>query len=197
MGPSKALCVFMDKSGEGFDRRGGGCRFHGFILFLVFMMTPVLLSCSTRAVQGTPVRDLVLARDPKIFDETLTQRKRDAVSEMSKVKENEVFKEISGIPEYRIGPRDVLKINSRAGEEVTTREITVNDRGKISYSFLDDIDVTGLTPSELDDLLSGLLSDYVRNPRIDILMQEFNSKTATVSGEFSSLRLNQLGQALY
>jgi protein involved in polysaccharide export with SLBB domain len=48
--------------------------------------------------------------------------------------------------------------------------------------------VTGLTPSETERLLISKLSDYVRNPRISVLVKEFNSKSATVMGEFSILR---------
>jgi len=146
-------------------------------------------------VQGTPVKAMVMARDPKVFGETPTKRKREVIAEMSQVKENAVFKDVAGIPEYRIGPRDVLTIESRVGEKVETAEVPVNSRGKISYSFLDDIHVEGLTPSELDALLTEKLSAYVRNPRIDVRVKEFQSKSALITGEFVSLRSRDIGQA--
>ncbi|NIR16306.1 MAG: hypothetical protein GWN86_21230, partial [Desulfobacterales bacterium] len=126
----------------------------------------------------------MLARLPSLED-------KDLIREMSRVKENRVFAETAGMPEYRIGPLDVLEINSHIGDKVRTTTVTVNSRGRISYSFIDDLDTVGLTPSELDRLLTRKLSSYIRNPRIDILVKEFKSKKATVIGEFASLRAVQ------
>ena len=162
----------------------------------LFLCIPFLSSCSSTAVQGKPVKGMVMARDPKVFGETPTQRKREVVAEMSQVKENKVFREVSGVPEYRIGPKDVLIIDFRVGEKVTSTEVPVNSRGMISYSFLDDVQAAGLTPSELDALLTKKLSDYVRNPRIDVRVKEFNSKSALITGEFVILRSRDVGQAL-
>ena len=162
----------------------------------VFLCMPYLSSCSSTAIQGRPVKGMVMARDPKVFGETPTQRKREVVAEMSQVNENKVFKEVSGVPEYRIGPKDVLTIDSRVGEKMTSTEVPVNSRGMISYSFLDDVQAAGLTPSELDALLTEKLSDYVRNPRIDVFVKEFNSKSALITGEFVILRTRDVGQAL-
>jgi polysaccharide export outer membrane protein len=99
-----------------------------------------------------------------------------------------VFETVTGIPEYRIGTGDILEINSYTGDKVTTTAVTVDSRARISYSFLDHLKVEGLTPSQLEGLLTTKLSAYVRNPRISVLVKEFNSKTATIIGEFSLLR---------
>jgi polysaccharide export outer membrane protein len=72
--------------------------------------------------------------------------------------------------------------------------VTVDSRGRISYSFLDHVKVEGLTPSQLDDLLTRKLSAYVRAPRISVLVKDFNSKSAIVIGEFSSLRNMSYGK---
>jgi polysaccharide export outer membrane protein len=146
-------------------------------------------------VQGTPVKAMVMARDPKVFGQIPSQRKREVVAEMARVTENKVFKMVAGVPEYRIGPLDVLTIDSRVGEKLTTTEVPVNSRGMISYSFLDDVSVDDLTPSEVDKLLTAKLSKYVRNPRIDVRVSKFESKTALISGEFVSLRSRDIGQA--
>ncbi len=164
-------------------------------LAALLLCIPSLQSCSSTAVQGTPVKAMVMARDPKVFGEAPTRRKREVVAEMAKVTENKVFKDVSGIPEYRIGPLDVLTIDSRVGEKITTAEVPVNSRGRISYSFLDDIFIEDLTPSEVDTLLTAKLSKYVRKPRIDVRVSKYQSKTALISGEFVSLRSRDIGQA--
>lgn len=143
---------------------------------------------SSTAIKGTPVKDLAEVRDQKIAKAISTQKDKEAVAKMTEVKENKVFKEISGIPEYIIGPLDVLEITSRTGEKRSTETVTVDNRGRISYSFIDNLDVVGLTPSEVDNLLTNRLSSYIKNPRIDVLVKEFKSKSALLLGEFSFLR---------
>jgi polysaccharide export outer membrane protein len=146
-------------------------------------------SCySTTAIKGTPVKELVVAGDQTVTRRMPTQEEKEEIARMSTVKSNKVFEEISGISEYRIGPLDVLEITSHFGDKKTTVTITVNNRGKISHSFIDDLDVTGLTPSQLDDLLTKELATYIKKPRIDVLVKEFNSKSALVMGEFVTLR---------
>lgn len=146
-------------------------------------------SCySTTAIKGTPVKELVITGDQTVIGRIPTQEEKEEIARMSTVKSNKVFKEISGIPEYRIGPLDLLEITSHFGDKKTTVTLTVNNRGKISHSFIDDLDVTGLTPSQLDDLLTKELSTYIKRPRIDILVKEFNSKSALVMGELVALR---------
>ncbi|MBW2609979.1 MAG: polysaccharide export protein [Deltaproteobacteria bacterium] len=155
-----------------------------------------LQSCySSTAVKGIPVRDLVLAEDQRIVKKTVTKEDHDEIDSMSMTQENKVFNVIDGIPEYRIGPLDVLEINSHMGDKATLTTITVDHRGKISYSFIDDLDVSGLTPSQLDNRLTKKLSSYIKNPRIDVLVKEFHSKSVTVLGELASLRASYLGRA--
>ena len=162
-------------------------------LTIILFLLPACYSST--AVRGTPVKDLALAEDQRVLARMSSLEDKDLIREMSRVKENKVFAETAGMPEYRIGPLDVLEINSHIGDKVRTTTVTVNSRGKISYSFIDDLDTVGLTPSELDRLLSRKLSSYIRNPRIDILVKEFKSKKATVIGEFASLRARQTTQA--
>ena len=171
-----------------------------YSLFLVFLVLSGLVfgisSCSSStAVMGTPVKELKLTEGKGVVTEVASQRSREEVARLSRVKENEVFREIEGVSEYRIGPLDVLEINSYIGDKMNTTSVTVNNRGTISYSFLDDLEAGGLTPTELDREITEGLSSYIRNPRIDVLVKEFNSKSAMVLGEFASLRTTNYMQA--
>lgn len=156
----------------------------------------LMTSCyHSTAVKGTPVNELALAPDRKILGRSAAETDRKLLSEMSRVTSNSTFIEYKGIPEYRIGPLDVLEITSYTGDKATTTTVTVDSRGKISYSFIDDVEVVGMTPSQLDAILSERLSSYVRRPRVSILVKEFRSKSAMLMGEFSSLRATTYGQA--
>lgn len=156
---------------------------------LVFLLLLSLSSCSSStAIQGTPVNQVATIEDRVAVTRMQTERNLDDLARMSEMKQNAVFETVAGIPEYRIGVGDVLEINSYTGDKVTTGTVTVDSRGRISYSFLDHLKVEGLTSSQLEELLTNRLSAYVRNPRISVLVKEFNSRSATIIGEFSSLR---------
>jgi protein involved in polysaccharide export with SLBB domain len=153
-------------------------------LSLVFLLS----SCySSTAVKGIPVKSITSQED-KSLAKALSQAEKKTIDAMSKTKKNDTFIDISGIPEYRIGPLDVLEIISHIGEKTEKADVTVDNRGRISYSFIDDLDVNGLTPSQLDKMLTDRLSNFIKNPRIDIIVKDFNSKSATVLGELASLR---------
>ena len=172
----------------------GEDRLSGWVfLFLIFPF--VLSSCSsTTAIQGTPVNQVATFQDRVEVTRYQTEQNLEALARMSQVKENSVFETVDGIPEYRIGAGDVLEISSYTGDKVTTATVTVDSRGRASYTFLDHVKVDGLTSSELDELLTDKLSAFVRNPRISVLVKEFNSKNASIIGEFSSLRNISFGK---
>ena len=142
----------------------------------------------TTARLGTPVNEVAAPADRVEPTRVRTAENMQALSRMSAMKENVTFLELAGVPEYRVGPLDVLEISSLVGDKVSTSTITVDGRGRVSYSFLDDVVVAGLTPSQIDEMLTRKLGGYVRHPRVRILVKEFNSKSATIAGEFSILR---------
>jgi len=154
----------------------------------LLLMAIIIMSCGTMAVKGTPVSALVATKPELAEMKKMKETLKLELAKMSRVTKNSVFETIDGIPQYRIGPLDILEINSRVGEEVTKTTVTVNGLGKINYSFLDDLKVSGLTPTQLDALLSKELSAYIRKPRIDVMVKEYRSKKALALGEFSILR---------
>ena len=156
-------------------------------LFFIFLFSISSCSSST-AIQGTPVNQVATLQDRVEVTRIKTERNVEALARMAVVKENSVFETVAGIPEYRIGTGDILEISSYNGDKVTTTTVTVDSRGRISYSFLDHLKVEGLTSSLVDELLTSKLSAYVKAPRISVQVKEFNSRSANIIGEFSSLR---------
>ncbi len=151
-------------------------------------------SCSQNtATLGTPVDKIQLPVEARAEKPVQTEGTREELAKMSVVSGNSTFEEIAGIAEYRIGIYDVLDLSSFNGDKVKTTTVTVDGRGRISYSFIDNLRVAGFTPSQVEQLLIAKLSGYVRNPRINVLVKEFNSKSAMVIGEFSSLRAATYG----
>ncbi len=96
--------------------------------------------------------------------------------------ENDVFKTINGVAEYRIDPGDTLEITLWEGTTPQREEIMVRQDGKISFGFVEDLSVKGMTFSELDRLLTTYFKEYVKNPRIDVIVKDYNSKYVKLMG---------------
>lgn len=169
-------------------------RYH-ILIFL--MLTLASVSCTqTTAVKGIPVNEAPGVREHRLEIRERSEMEREELSQMSAISENSVFKMVDGVPEYRVGPLDVLEVSSRSGSSVNVTNVQVNNRGRISYSFVDDLDVGGLTASEIDSLLTQRLEDFLKRPRIDVKVVGYNSKFVSLMGELASLRTTGEGARL-
>ncbi|MDY6838536.1 MAG: FG-GAP-like repeat-containing protein [Thermodesulfobacteriota bacterium] len=124
------------------------------------------------------------------FSEQRAQ-KRPAVMEpspLTEVEENSAFKTISGMPEYKLGPSDLIEITVWKGMEARTEEVLVKPDGKISFGYVDKLYVNGMTQSELEHCLAQKLKQYIREPRVDVNMKRFASKSFSVLGAISTAR---------
>ncbi|MHB9099411.1 MAG: polysaccharide biosynthesis/export family protein [Syntrophales bacterium] len=115
---------------------------------------------------------------------------------MNQVTENTVFTEKAGVPEYIVGPGDVLSIiywtpSRDEGFKQNTYTTTVRPDGKISFIFGDDIIVGGRTAREIDDTLTELAQKYMRDPRIEVVVKEYKSKSVLLSGQINIVQFQQ------
>ncbi len=108
-----------------------------------------------------------------------------ALSAQLPIIENSVFTEVSGTPQYIVGSGDILDITMWRGLKSDKFLTTVRPDGKISFGFIEDAPIDGLTITEIDDLLTDRLSKFLKFPRIDILIEEYNSKSASIFGGVS------------
>lgn len=179
--------------------RGSYFHLRSLLILIPFLVLfPLLTSCYYHEppVKGAPVKDLVRGKKLRVVrKEIMTEQKAKRLKEMSMVTENQVFSEASGVPEYRIGPNDILEVTSRIGDRVESTIVTVNSLGRISYSFVDDLYVSGMTPSQIDEVLTRALSNYIRRPRIDVMVKEYKSKSAMIIGFLTSLQGTTVGKA--
>jgi polysaccharide export outer membrane protein len=84
--------------------------------------------------------------------------------------------------EYRIGPQDLLVINV-FGVADLNKEVRVSEDGKISLPLVGEIEVNGLTKSELEQKLAALLGEkYVRDPQVTVFIKEYKSRRVSVLG---------------
>jgi polysaccharide export outer membrane protein len=111
--------------------------------------------------------------------------------------ENEVFATVNGVAEYKIGPSDVLEITYWEASVPKKEEIVVRSDGKISFGFVEDLPVNGLTVSQLDDVLTKHIRRFIRKPRIDIIVKEHNSKSITLLGAIAIRTTKESGPGKY
>lgn len=74
---------------------------------------------------------------------------------------------------YKLGPGDYISI-SVYGESDLSIQVRIGSSGSISYPFLGDVSVAGLSAKQLEaKLLSGLKGPYLVDPNVTVSMLEY------------------------
>ncbi|MDO6445522.1 polysaccharide biosynthesis/export family protein [Colwellia sp. 1_MG-2023] len=75
--------------------------------------------------------------------------------------------------DYVLGPGDQISIVVYDEPDLSTN-VKINKTGFISFPFLDDIKVIGLTPKKLENVIKqGLLGDYLINPQVTVSIVQY------------------------
>jgi polysaccharide export outer membrane protein len=83
---------------------------------------------------------------------------------------------------YLIGPGDVLAIDIWKEPELS-KQVSVRLDGHISLPLVDDVEVAGLTCSELRDQLEEKYKDYVEVPVVSVTLMQSLSKKIYILGK--------------
>jgi polysaccharide biosynthesis/export protein VpsN len=79
----------------------------------------------------------------------------------------------AALPDYELGTGDMIRIQVYDEEDLYL-ESRVSDRGTISYPFLGELKVTGLTAKHLGEIIaSKLKGDYLINPKVSVDIMEY------------------------
>ncbi|GAB5348755.1 polysaccharide biosynthesis/export family protein [Alteriqipengyuania sp. 357] len=85
---------------------------------------------------------------------------------------------------FLVGPYDVLKIDVFGVTELSNREVRVDGNGMIAFPLIGEVDVRGLTPSQVSAIIAERLRDnYIRDPRVTTNVESSENRTVTVYGE--------------
>ncbi len=90
----------------------------------------------------------------------------------------------SKVPEYRIVPGDLLRLNFGPGTAGTdiVRELRVRPDGRVSVFPVGDVIAAGRTPNELKQALESALAAELRQPRVSIEIAEMAGNQVHVLG---------------
>jgi polysaccharide export outer membrane protein len=87
---------------------------------------------------------------------------------------------------YVIGPGDGLQVFVWGHDDLST-QVQVRPDGQISTPLVEDLPAAGRTPTELARSIERILAEYVRNPTVTVIVQQF-------IGEFAR-QIRVVGQA--
>jgi polysaccharide export outer membrane protein len=86
------------------------------------------------------------------------------------------------VTDYRIGPKDLLELTV-IGFQDLNRQYRVSEEGKISLPYLGELQVEGMTKSDLEKRLVQLLGEkYLENPQVSVVIVEHQSRRVFLIG---------------
>ncbi len=84
-----------------------------------------------------------------------------------------LFSGVSNASEYLLGSGDRISITVYNEPDLTTN-VKINKSGFISFPFLEDIKVIGLSPKKLEHVIrKGLLGDYLIDPQVTVSIAQY------------------------
>ena len=96
------------------------------------------------------------------------------------IKAPPVFKQV--VEEYYLQPGDNLDIKCFYNPELN-ENVTIRPDGKISLQLIDEIQAAGLTPAQLDTLLTENYSTHLKQAMVTVIVREFGGQRIYVGGE--------------
>jgi polysaccharide biosynthesis/export protein len=150
--------------------------------------------------------DLVTPKIQEINSKFIQEKMKEEKENFNLLKENymvpEGFSQDSKGYTYLIGAQDILSIivwdhpnltnpiindGTNSSKSVPTNisssvGITVDQNGNIFYPYIGEIKVSGLSIPEVRSLITKKLAIYLRNPQINVIVNEFNSQKVAVVG---------------
>ena len=89
------------------------------------------------------------------------------------------------VPEYKLGYGDVVEIkffNNKQFNEL----VAVRPDGRITIEKVGDVYVAGMTPSQLDSLITATYATIIINPEVTVFVRKFGGYKVYVLGEVNS-----------
>ncbi len=106
--------------------------------------------------------------------------------------ESPVSKEVMG--DYYLQPGDNLDVKFFYTPELNDN-VTIRPDGKITLQLIDEIQAAGLTPAELDGVITDAYCGLLKEPVASVIIKEFGGQRIYVGGEVNSPQvLNVVGR---
>ncbi len=93
-------------------------------------------------------------------------------------------------PAYTIGNGDLIEVSVWNHQDLS-KQIRVRPDGWISLPLAGEVYATGATPHVLSSMIRTKLLDYLKNPKVSVIVLEYTSKKVLVIGEVKQPGLYQ------
>jgi polysaccharide export outer membrane protein len=84
--------------------------------------------------------------------------------------------------EYVVGEADILHIDVWKEPELN-QNVVVRPDGKISFPLVSEVRVGGMTPAQIQQLLTERLKAYIVSPQVTVTVTDIRSKSVYITGE--------------
>lgn len=82
----------------------------------------------------------------------------------------------SELSSYKLGVGDVISVQVIGEEDLKRERVRLSDAGTLSFPYLGEMRVRGLTVGELETLIvKGLKGRYLLNPQVTVTIQEYRN----------------------
>jgi polysaccharide export outer membrane protein len=88
----------------------------------------------------------------------------------------------SAMPEYRLGPEDVIEVFVWKQPELTTT-VVIRPDGRISLPLTNELEASGKTAVQLQKEITEKLREYITQPMVNVIVKQVNSLKISVLGE--------------
>ena len=85
-------------------------------------------------------------------------------------------------PEYLLGFGDVIEIKFFRNTEFN-ETVTVRPDDRISLQKVGELEVSGMTPSQLDSVITAIYSEFVLEPEVTVIVRQFGGQNFYVLGK--------------
>lgn len=87
--------------------------------------------------------------------------------------------------EYVIGVNDLLQVSVYGYTDLAAAQ-AVRPDGKIAFPLIGSAQAAGLTPERLQEEIAARLAEFVRQPRVTVIVAEYNSRRVISLGELNA-----------
>jgi len=85
-------------------------------------------------------------------------------------------------PGYVVGESDILHVNVWKEPDLS-QTVVVRTDGNISLPLINDIKVSGMTPTQIQEMIAARLMKFMTNPQVTVTVTDIRSKKAFITGE--------------
>ncbi|MFQ5828904.1 MAG: SLBB domain-containing protein [Candidatus Methylomirabilia bacterium] len=144
---------------------------------LLLLLLPAVAGCGVRSSPTLPAVVASAASTP-----SPPPKPADPPRLPPMVEENQTFVTVNGIPQYKIGPGDVLDVLLTKELAQERLSVTVRATGKVTIGFFE-VTVGGLTPERAAEEIRQILAPSYKQLAVEVMVKEYESKAVSVLGE--------------